>query len=243
MSRTLSIVAAGIVAVTLVTAAPAGAATHKVAKADRQACHQAANANKRFTAASKLEKSHTPAIKAAAKHYWLNSPDANKVLVKACYNAFPNDSALEKEWSRLLTATPAPTTTPPPPPEPPKPTLSPEAQAYIYKSGAVSPGYDELVKNPYGTGAPVFYRVKIFQYDYNTGDSSFLAYVTPGSYDFWSDAVLVKLPSAALGAGIDKDDIVNVWGDASGVFSYDTAIGHNSAPQINAKYVELVSKG
>ena len=73
----------------------------------------------------------------------------------------------------------------------------------------------------------MFYRVKIFQYDCNTGDSSFLAYVTPGSYDFWSDAVLVKLPSAALGAGIDKDDIVNVWATLR-VFSYDTAIGSRS---------------
>ena len=75
----------------------------------------------------------------------------------------------------------------------------------------------------------MFYRVKIFQYDCNTGDSSFLAYVTPGSNDFWSDAVLVKLPSAARGAGIDKYDIVNVWGDAPGCSPTTPRSGHAPA--------------
>lgn len=90
----------------------------------------------------------------------------------------------------------------------------------------------------------MYFHAKVFQYDTNTGLTSMLIYVTPGNYDLWNDAVLVNLPSAEAGTGIDNNDIVDVWGVPAGAYSYTTrAGGTNTVPKINAKYVTLVSKG
>jgi hypothetical protein len=148
---------------------------------------------------------------------------------------------------------PAPTTTPPAPPTtvPPKPQIDPQTAAYLYKASAVSPAYDEFSKNPYGTGQPVHFRGQVFQFDGNTGPDKLLLAVTPDtigagtSYEktYWSDNVFIQLPDAAIGNGIDKDDVVDVWGDAAGQYSYEAALGTRSVPSINARYFELVSKG
>lgn len=142
------------------------------------------------------------------------------------------------------TSTTTPRTTIPPTTTTTRPTLSPEQAEYLFKSGATTPSYDELVKNPSGTGAAVYFHAKVFQYDTNTGLTSMLVYVTPGNYDFWTDVVLVNLPNAAAGNGIDNNDIVDIWGVPSGAYSYTTrAGGTNTVPKIEAKYVSLVSKG
>lgn len=125
-----------------------------------------------------------------------------------------------------------------------RPAISPETAEFLFKSGATTPGYDELVKNPLGSGQAVYFRGKVFQYDTNTGLTSMLVYMTPGNYDFWSDPVLVNLPSADAGNGIDNNDIVDVWGIPAGPYSYSTrAGGTNTVPKLAAKYVTLVSKG
>lgn len=142
------------------------------------------------------------------------------------------------------TGTTTTTTTVPPTTTTTRPTITPEASEFLFKSGATTPSYDELVKNPLGNGQAVYFRGKVFQYDTNTGLTSMLVYVTPGSYDFWNDAVLVELPSADVGNGIDNNDIVDVWGTPAGPYSYSTrAGGTNTVPTLAAKYVTLVSKG
>jgi hypothetical protein len=142
------------------------------------------------------------------------------------------------------TTSTTPPTTIPPTTTTTRPSLTPEQAEFIFKSGATTPSYDELVKNPQGTGQAVYFRAKVFQYDTNTGLTSMLVYVTPGSYDFWSDVVLVNLPSADAGNGIDNNDIVDLWGTPAGAYSYTTrAGGTNTVPKITAKYVTLVSKG
>jgi hypothetical protein len=142
------------------------------------------------------------------------------------------------------TTTSTTTTTGPPTTTTTRPTLTPEATEFLFKQGATTPPYDELVKNPAGNGQTVFFRAKVFQYDTNTGLTSMLVYVTPGSYDFWNDVVLVNLPSAEAGNGIDNNDIVDIWGTPAGAYSYSTRIGGtNTVPKVAAKYVTLVSKG
>ena len=107
-----------------------------------------------------------------------------------------------------------------------------------FKAQAVEVPYNELVKYGPGTvGQAVTYRTKVFQFDFNTGSDQFLGYVTPGNY-IWDGLVLFKLPDAALGNGILKDDIVRVWGTVGAPYSYSTRQGTNSVPTVSVKYIE-----
>ena len=106
---------------------------------------------------------------------------------------------------------------------------------------------DELKKNPAGLkGTRIYSRSQVFQYDSRTGLTAMLVdvrVVNPGRFEFWTDPVLVRLDSAALGNGIDEKDIVEFWGEISGAYSYGTAIGGtNTVPEIRAKYVNLIEK-
>jgi hypothetical protein len=107
-----------------------------------------------------------------------------------------------------------------------------------FKAQAAEVPYNELIKYGPGTLAQaVTYRVKVFQFDFNTGSDQFLGYVTPGNY-FWNDLALFKLPDPALGGGIVKDSIVRVWGTVGPPYSYSTRTGTNSVPTVSIKYIE-----
>lgn len=110
------------------------------------------------------------------------------------------------------------------------------------KAQAKTIPYDELSKNPAALkGQYVYYDAKIFQLDANTGANAFLAEVTKGKYDTWDNTVYVTAPSGT--AGIDNNDIVHIWGEVVGSYSYSTKIGgQNSVPEIRAVKVELVQK-
>lgn len=103
--------------------------------------------------------------------------------------------------------------------------------------------YDELVRDPDSLiGETVNYRARVLQYDSRTTTASMLVYVTEEDFGFWTDNVLVTL-DPALGATIDNDDIIDVWGTVTGTQTYDTAIGgSNTVPMIDARYMSLVEK-
>ena len=86
----------------------------------------------------------------------------------------------------------------------------------------------------------------MFQYDSRTGLTAMLVNVrleNPGRFENWTDPVLVRLDAAALGNGIDEKDIVELWGEINGAYSYGTAIGGtNTVPEIKATYVNLLEK-
>lgn len=106
---------------------------------------------------------------------------------------------------------------------------------------------DELKKDPAGLkGSRIYARAEVFQYDARTGLTSMLAYVrvvNPGRFEFWTDPVLLRLETAAQGAGIDEDDIIEFWGEVDGPYSYSTAIGgSNTVPAVKVKYLGLIEK-
>ena len=112
-----------------------------------------------------------------------------------------------------------------------------QAAEASFKASCANPPYNELIKYAPGTvGMPVTYQVQVFQFDFNTGPDQFLGYVTPGSY-FWNDLVLFKLPNAAMGTGITKGSMVQVWGTVGAPYTYSTRIGTNSVPTIDVKYI------
>ncbi len=85
-------------------------------------------------------------------------------------------------------------------------------------------------------------QAQVFQFDSNTGPTSMLIDVTNDGYGFWSDAVELELPSAAVGEGIVENDVIEYWGTLSGTDTYQTtAGGTNTVPVIHAAYVDVVS--
>ena len=67
--------------------------------------------------------------------------------------------------------------------------------------------------------------------------------MNPGQFEFWTDPVFVTLQDPAIGSGIDQYDIVDVFGEVAGPYSYATKIGGaNTVPAISAKYMTLVEK-
>lgn len=103
--------------------------------------------------------------------------------------------------------------------------------------------YDELVRDPNALiGETVNYRGQVFQYDSVTSTAAMLVSVTDEDFGFWTDNVLVTL-DPALGANIDNDDIIDVWGTVTGAQTYETAIGgSNTVPTVDARYMTLVEK-
>jgi hypothetical protein len=117
--------------------------------------------------------------------------------------------------------------------------------AFKDSTGAIS--YDELVKDPAALkGRRIHSQAKVFQYDARTGTTALLVSVTleqPGRFEFWTDNVLLRLPTSGLGAGIDNDDIIEFWGTVSGPYSYGTAIGgSNTVPAVDVRYMGLIEK-
>jgi hypothetical protein len=107
--------------------------------------------------------------------------------------------------------------------------------------------YDELVKDPAALmGRRIHSRAKVFQYDARTGTTALLVSVTqkqPGRFEYWTDHALLQLPTSALGAGMDNNDIIEFWGTVSGPYSYDTAIGgKNTVPAVSVRYMNLLEK-
>jgi hypothetical protein len=106
-----------------------------------------------------------------------------------------------------------------------------------YKAQAQSPPYGELVKGGL-QGQTVTYRVKVFQFDTSTGPNKFLGYVTPGSYDIWTDVAAFNLSDPAIANGVVNDNIVRVWGTVGAPLNYSTRIGgSNTVPSVDVKYL------
>jgi hypothetical protein len=112
-----------------------------------------------------------------------------------------------------------------------------------YKSLAKSFSYDKLNKDPDAlAGRIVTYRAEVMQYDARTGTDNMLVNVTADEYGYWDDLVFLTLDGAAA-TSIDEDDIIQFWGEVTGAYSYDTAIGgSNTVPEIEIKYIKLIKK-
>ena len=116
-----------------------------------------------------------------------------------------------------------------------------------FKASAREVPVDELEKDPAGLrGTRIYSRGEVFQYDARTGLTAMLVHVrlvNPGRFEFWTDPVLLRFDTAALGNGIDQKDIIEFWGEIQGAYSYTTAIGgSNTVPEIRARYVALLEK-
>lgn len=117
--------------------------------------------------------------------------------------------------------------------------ISPEQ----YKSECMEISYDELARNPEEhDGKKVKLNGRIMQvvYDSDTGTSKYLVSVTKGDYGLWSDNVFVKLiPDYKTGKFLEED-IVTLYGEADGEYSYRSVLGQSiTVPCVEAVYMDI----
>lgn len=127
------------------------------------------------------------------------------------------------------------------------PVVQQQQQAYLeqlkqqeianYKSSCQSLSYKVLNKNPDGLiGTKVMLHGQILQIQEDAGSTFMLLQVTYLGYDTWTDNVAV-----AYSGTIDayEDDVITVWGEVSGAFSYKSQAGWDlTVPGVKAKYIQ-----
>lgn len=76
-------------------------------------------------------------------------------------------------------------------------------------------------------------------YDSENGESEYLIHVTKDDLGLWSDSIYVYYANKSDSKFIE-DDIVAIYGEASGEESYTSVLGQNiTIPAVTAAYMEL----
>ena len=111
-----------------------------------------------------------------------------------------------------------------------------------YKTACNEIEYSELARsaNKY-KGSKVKFEGEIQQviYDSENGESEYLIHVTKDDLGLWSDSIYVYYANKSDSKFIE-DDIVAIYGEASGEESYTRVLGQNiKIPAVTAAYMEL----
>lgn len=111
-----------------------------------------------------------------------------------------------------------------------------------YKTACNEIEYSELARsaNKY-KGSKVKFEGEIQQivYDSENGESEYLIHVTKDDLGLWSDSIYVYYANKSDSKFIE-DDIVAIYGEASGEESYTSVLGQNiTIPAVTAAYMEL----
>jgi tetratricopeptide (TPR) repeat protein len=112
-----------------------------------------------------------------------------------------------------------------------------QQQITDYKNSSEVVTYKVLNKNPDSlAGKKVKLTGKIMQIQENSGDTFMLLSVTNLGYDIWNDNVAVFYRGKA---DVYEDDVIMIWGEVKGSFSYDSVAGWKiTVPGVTAKYIE-----
>lgn len=110
-----------------------------------------------------------------------------------------------------------------------------------YRAGCQPVDYQTLARDPDAwKGANVTVTGKIIQVMENAGQNTYRISITKGSYGIWTDTILVKYKPADSGTRLLEDDIVVVYGQSTGLYTYTTVLGASqTVPSIDAKYIDL----
>ena len=111
-----------------------------------------------------------------------------------------------------------------------------------YKAACGEIEYKELARSAEKyKGNKVKFEGQIQQvaYDSENGESEYLIHVTKDDLGLWSDSIYVYYANKSDSKFIE-DDIVAIYGEASGEESYTSVLGQNiTIPAITAAYMEL----
>ena len=67
--------------------------------------------------------------------------------------------------------------------------------------------------------------------------------VTKDEYGFYSDTILFTIDESSLSQNILEDDIVTIWGESQGMYTYEAVLGNEvTVPRIYAVYIQDFGK-
>ena len=114
-----------------------------------------------------------------------------------------------------------------------------EAQQYSesdYKAACKAVTYEEIARDKEGLkGQKVTFTGEIIQ----ATSGTYRMNVTKGEYGHYSDTILFNIDESALSQNILEDDIVTIWGESQGQYTYETIMGSQvTVPRISVVYIE-----
>lgn len=109
-----------------------------------------------------------------------------------------------------------------------------------YKAQCAPMSYEDLARNPDSVkDSYVSVRGQVIQVQQDSGDLSLRVSITEESYG-WTDPVLVAYTLPAGADNILEDDIVTVYGQSVGDYTYTSVLGASvTVPAISAKYIDI----
>ena len=113
-----------------------------------------------------------------------------------------------------------------------------EAQQYSesdYKAKCKNVTYEEIARDKNALeGEKVTFTGKIIQVSGNT----YRINVTKGSWGY-TDTILFETDSSSLSQNVLEDDIVTIWGESKGMYTYKAVLGQSvTVPRIQVIYLE-----
>jgi hypothetical protein len=118
---------------------------------------------------------------------------------------------------------------------------APAMDADTYKASCSSVDYKELARNPDNyTGQDIMFKGKIIQVQEDGNNAVYRVNVTEGEYGYWDDTIIVFFDKSDTTSRFLEDDIVTIYGQSTGIYTYETVLGSNmSIPSMLAYYMDL----
>ena len=105
-------------------------------------------------------------------------------------------------------------------------------------------GYEfkEIARNPEAhKGEYAKFTGEVIQVMEENGAYTLRVNITKGDYDIWTDTIMVYYVGSGDNNRILEDDIVNIYGQLAGMYTYTTVMGsENTVPLMYAEYIDLV---
>jgi hypothetical protein len=112
-----------------------------------------------------------------------------------------------------------------------------------YKAQCVAMSYEGLARNPDSVkDSYVSVTGQVIQVQQSSSELTLRVSITKDSYGIWSDPVLVTYTLPAGADNILEKDIVTVYGQSVGDYTYTSVLGASvTVPAISAKYIDIES--
>lgn len=124
--------------------------------------------------------------------------------------------------------------------------VDPHESMFVYKSSCQKIDYATLARNPDKyKGQRFTIDGEVIQVTEISGGVLIRMNMTYTEYEYleggsWDDTIVVVIPLAKTEDRILEDDIITIWGECEGLYTYETVLGSSlSVPRIRAKYHDL----
>ncbi len=110
-----------------------------------------------------------------------------------------------------------------------------------YKAQCTGMSFEDLARNPDSVkGSYVSVTGQVIQVQQDSSDLVLRVSITKDSYGIWSDPIIVAYTLPAGADNILEKDIVTIYGQSVGDYTYTTVLGASeTVPAISAKYIDV----